>query len=398
MTSSVAEGREPLHRRAIWTFSGAHFLNDLVTTGMVPALVVMYKQSLHLNYTEATSVVLVSYLTSSVMQPIFGAITDKKPRVWLLSLGVFLSSLGLALTGIAHNLIFLLVCIGVSGLGSGAFHPEASRGAHLAAGSKKGLAQSIFQVGGNAGQAFGPLMIPLFLSRTGIHGLLWFIPVALLSVGLTGQIIRWMGRREEMSNKRRDQIKGENHLTGVVLLVLVIVVRSWCQVGVVVFLPFFLHHQSLELSETMNFVFVGSGALGTFIGGMISDRIGLKRLLVASTVIAIPFALLLPHTHGAITVLDLLCFGFSVLSSFAVTVVFMQKLLPKNIGLASGLSIGFGVGAGGIGATLMGALSDTYGVPVVFTMLSVLPIIAALLSFFLPSDARMPSSSAKRAS
>lgn len=372
--------------RAVYTFSGAHFFNDLVTTGMVPALVVMYKQALHLTYTESSLIVLVSYLTSSVMQPLFGYLTDRKPRVWLLSAGVFLSCLGLALTGITSSLPWLLVCIALSGFGSGAFHPEASRGTHLASGGRKGLAQSIFQVGGNTGQAFGPLMVPLFLSRTGLHGLLWLIPVAFLSLGFTGQILRWLGRTVRETAPKGSGAQGENNIRGVTLLLIIIIFRSWCQVGVVVFLPFYLTHLSLEQSELLNFVFVGAGALGTFIGGIWSDRVGMKRMLVISMFAATPFALIFPHVHGMISAIDLLLFGFCVLSSFAVSVVYMQKLLARNVALASGLSIGFGVGAGGIGATFMGGISDVFGVPTVFTILSVLPVIAAIIGLFLPSD------------
>ncbi|KPV42124.1 MFS transporter [Alicyclobacillus ferrooxydans] len=372
------------NRRAVFSLSGTHFLNDLVTSGMVPALVVMYKHALHLNYTQSTLVVLVSYLTSSVMQPIFGTLTDKKPRVWLLGAGVFLAVLGLALTGFVHSLPWLLICIAISGLGSGAFHPEASRGTHLAAGSRRGMAQSIFQVGGNAGQAFGPLMIPLFLASTGLKGLLWFIPVAILALGLGAQITPWLNRRVAESAGRRRQITGENNIPGVIVLVIIIILRSWCQVGVVVFLPFYFHNLSIQTSELFNFVFMGAGALGTFIGGVVSDRIGQKRLMMLSMLIATPFALLFPHTHGVVAVLVLLFFGFSVLSSFAVTVVLMQMLLPKNIALASGLSIGFGVGAGGIGATFLGGISDLFGVPTVFAILSFLPLIGAVLSAFLP--------------
>src|SRR5690606_33576035 len=130
----------------------------------------------HLNYTQSTLIVLISYLTSSITQPVFGMLSDRKPRVWLFSVGLFLSITGLALTAIAPNLTWLLIFIAISGFGSGVFHPEASRGTHFASGSKKSLAQAIFQVGGNAGQAFGPLMIPLFLVFTGIDGLIWLLP------------------------------------------------------------------------------------------------------------------------------------------------------------------------------------------------------------------------------
>ncbi len=376
----------PIYRRAVFTISGAHFLNDLVTTGMVPALVVLYKQAFQLNYTQSTLIVLVSYITSSVAQPLFGMFTDRHPRVWWFTIGVFLSITGLALSGIAPSLPWLLLFVGISGLGSGAFHPEASRGTHLASGGKKGLAQAIFQVGGNTGQAVGPLMIPLFLVHTGIKGLVWFLPVAILSLLYTGQLLRWLNRSVKETSKSQMQLQGENNLTGVILLSAIIILRSWCQIGVVVFLPFYLHHMSIQASETLNFVFVGAGALGTFIGGMWSDRLGLKRLLLLSMFVATPFAILFPYLSGFLSYVDLLLFGFSVLSSFSVTVVYMQKLLPKNIALASGLSIGFGVGAGGIGSIFMGSLSDWLGVSIVFGLLSILPLLGGIIAIFLPSD------------
>ncbi|MDY0405358.1 MFS transporter [Virgibacillus sp. 179-BFC.A HS] len=193
----------PIYRRAIYTFSASHFLNDMVTTGMVPALIVMYKEALHLSFTESSFIVLISYLTSSISQPLFGYFTDRKPRVWLFTLGVFLSIFSLALSGIAPSFGWLLLCIAISGLGSGAFHPEASRGAHLASGTHKGHAQAIFQVGGNAGQAFGPLMIPLLLIHTGLNGLLWLIPIAILSLPLTGQMLGWMNNQVKAAASKR---------------------------------------------------------------------------------------------------------------------------------------------------------------------------------------------------
>jgi FSR family fosmidomycin resistance protein-like MFS transporter len=382
-----AKGQEPLYRRAVFTFSGSHFLNDLVTTGMVPALVILYKDHFHLNYTQATLVVLLSYLTSSVSQPLFGMFADRKPRVWLFSAGVFCSIIGLALTALAPSLPWLLLFISISGLGSGAFHPEASRGTHLASGSKKGLAQAIFQVGGNSGQAFGPLLVSIYVTRSGIHGLLWLLPVALLSLLLTGQILPWLAKKLEASSlKRVKELKGTNNYLGASLLSCVIILRSWCQIGVVVFLPFYLHNLSVQQAEILSFVFVGAGALGTFFGGIWSDKLGMKRLLVTSMLIATPFALIFPYLHGVLSILDLLFFGFSVLSSFSVSVVFMQMMLPKNIGLASGLSIGFGVGAGGIGSVFMGGISDIFGVVTVFTILSLLPLAGSIIALFLPND------------
>lgn len=375
--------------KAISTFSLSHFLNDLVTTGMVPALVVLYKQAFQLNYTQSTLIVLVSYLTSSITQPIFGMLTDKKPRVWFYPLGVFLSVSGLALTGIAPSYPWLLLFVAISGFGSGIFHPEASRGTHLAAGNRKGFSQALFQVGGNAGQAFGPLMIPLFLIFTGIEGLIWLLPVAFLTLFVTIPYVPWLKENARIMKKSAKKIAGKNRPFSAALLVLIITLRSFCQVGIVIFLPFYLTDMSLEKVEILNFLFVGAGALGTLIGGISSDRIGMKRILVSSMALATPFSLLFAYLDGVLAIIDLFLFGFFVLSSFSVSVVYMQRLLPQNVALASGLSIGFGVGAGGIGSIIMGGMSDLFGVNTVFTLLSLLPLIGAFLSIFLPSEKKL---------
>ncbi len=383
-----------MNKKAVWTFSAAHLVNDLMTTGIVAPLLPLYKASLHLSYGQAGLIVLASFLTSSVMQPLFGFLTDRKPTVWFLSMGVFLSCFGLAMTGLAPSLPWVLFFIGLSGLGSGAFHPEAARGTRLGAGETKGLAQAIFQVGGNVGQALGPMMIPLFLIRTGYRGLLWFLVLAVLSLLLTIRILPWYRKGMKLAVEARKQITGKNNTSGMALLTVFIVLRSWCQIGVAAFLPFFFaSRMTLGKAEWLDFVFLFSGAVGTFFGGVLSDRIGQKRLLVLSMAVAIPFAWLLPHVHGVISVIVLVFFGFSVLSSFAVTVVYGQWLLPKNIALASGLTIGLGVGAGGIGAELLGRISDALGILVVFDILAVVPILAMIMAFFLPNDRKLKQSS-----
>lgn len=384
-----ALAKQKFNPKAISTFSLSHFLNDLVTTGMVPALVVLYKQAFQLTYTQGTMIVLVSYLTSSITQPLFGILTDKKPKVWFYPLGVFLSVAGLALTGIAPSFLWLLLFVAISGFGSGIFHPEASRGTHLAAGDRKGFSQALFQVGGNAGQAFGPLMIPLFLIFTGIEGLIWLLPVAFLSLLITVPYVPWLKENAQKMKKSAQKLMGRNRPFAATLLVVIITLRSFCQVGVVIFLPFYLTDMSLAKVEVMNFLYVGAGALGTLIGGMISDRIGLKRILVGSMALATPFSLIFASLEGVWAIIVLFLFGFFVLSSFSVTVVYMQRLLPQNVALASGLSIGFGVGAGGIGSIIMGGLSDLFGVETVFILLSLLPLIGAMLSLFLPGDRKL---------
>lgn len=398
VTTSVPSpvGVGKLNKRAVWTFSAAHLMNDLTTVGIVPALLPLYKSAFHLSYTQVGLIVFVSYLTSSVMQPVFGLLTDRRPIVWLLSIGVFLSSFGLAMTGAAPSFPWILFFIGLSGLGSGAFHPEAARGTRLGSGETRGLAQAIFQVGGNAGQALGPLMVPLFLLSTGYHGLLWFLIISVVAFYLTFRVLPWYKDRVDMVTKAKKDIKGKNRVWGMGLLTLFIILRSWCQIGVAAFLPFFYSaRMSLGKAEWLDFLFLFAGAVGTFIGGVWSDKIGQKRLLIFSMLIASPFAWVLPHVHGVLAVIDLVFFGLSVLSSFAVTVVYGQGLLPRNLALASGLTIGLGVGAGGIGAELLGKVSDVYGVSVVFDILAFLPIIATVITLFLPNDRKIEEEQSK---
>jgi FSR family fosmidomycin resistance protein-like MFS transporter len=387
----AAPAQKGLVKRALWRLGTTHFINDLMTTGIVPALLPLYKQAFHLTYTQSGIILLMSSLVSSVMQPVFGTFTDHHPKPWLLPLGTLVTGLGLALTGIVPNYALLLLAIALSGLGSGLFHPEASRGAHLAAGKAKGTAQAIFQVGGNLGQAFGPLMLPAFLLATGIHGILWFALIGALGALLMVQIVPWYKEKITAGLKKKTAKSGQKHLPGIICLTVVVVMRSWTQIGVAGFLPFFYLSQnlSLKVGDVLTFLFLLAGAIGTFIGGRLADSIDYKWLLLASMALTIPFAWLLPHVHGIWAVIVLFVFGFLILSSFAVTVVYGQSMLPNNIGLASGLMIGFGVGAGGIGAALMGWLSDHFGVRFVFDLFVILPFIGTLFTLLIPSERQL---------
>lgn len=388
-------------KKELYSLGTSHFINDLMTSGLVPALLPLYKYAFELSYTQAGAILLVSNLTSSVMQPLFGQFTDKRPQTWFLPLGIFLTGSGLAATGFMPTYSLLLVMIAISGLGSGIFHPEASRGAHLAAGEAKGTAQAIFQVGGNFGQAAGPLMMPLFLLETGVTGLGWFVLVALLGVLIIMKIMPWYKKKlEESKNGKKKQIRGKRHIPGLVGLTSVVVLRSWTQIGMAAFLPFFYLQDGipLKLGDLYTFLFLGAGAIGTFLGGKFSDTMSHKWLLFGSMFLTIPFAWILPHVSGVLMIIVLFLFGFFVLSSFAVTVVYGQMMLPNNIGLASGLMIGLGVGAGGIGSTIMGWISDTYGVSVVFDLFVILPIAGSLITLLLPGDKELMSGDKERVS
>ncbi len=375
-------------KRQLISLSLTHFINDVMTTGLVPALLPLYKETFHLNYLQSGVILFVSMVTSSVSQPIFGIITDRRPRSWFLPVGICLCGFGLTASGFAPAYWVLLLLVGISGMGSGIFHPEASRGAYMAAGTARGTAQAIFQVGGNFGQACGPLLLPLFLIATGLHGLGWFALATAAGLVLVWSVMPWYKKSLIRNKARQATIQGRNRPGSLILLTIVVIFRSWTQIGVAGFLPFLYLHQGIPLKygDLMTFLFLAAGALGTFLGGRLSDRISHKWLLFTSMVVTIPFAWLLPHVHGITSIIVLFLFGLFVLSSFAVTVVYGQLMFPKNIGLVSGMMVGFGIGAGGIGATLFGWLSDLYSVRMVFDLIVFLPLIASVITLFLPDQ------------
>ena len=369
--------------------SSAHLVNDLLTLGIVPSLLPMFKAAHGLTYAQTGLILFCCYLTTSVLQPVFGILTDYRSQPWLLPVSVLLTGIGLVATGFVTSFAGLLACVCVSGLGSGAFHPEAARCAYLAAGDARATSQAIFQFGGNIGQALGPLMVPLFLISTGLRGLAWFIVPTILASALCTNMIPWYQRHVRAEHARRAVLPGENNAPGMAILMSVTMLRSWTSVGVVVFLPFFyinVLHLPLGQSLLYSFCFVCAGATGTLVGGLVSDRVGYKRLLIGSLAAAAPFLWFLPQARGALAVMILVLLGLILYAPFSASVVFSQLLLPRRIGLASGLNIGFAIGAGGLAAALLGAAADRFGIEPVFHAMFVMPILGALVATLLPSD------------
>jgi FSR family fosmidomycin resistance protein-like MFS transporter len=388
--SEISSGPVGLQKSQVYSIGASHLLNDLMTVGIVPALLPLYKQAFNLNYTQAGFIVLVSYLTSSVMQPVFGYMTDKRPLPWAL-LGVFITGLGLGLTGYTSNYYLLLLFVAISGLGSGLFHPESNRAVFLASHNERGKAQAIYQVGGNSGQALGPLLIPIFLSAAGLKGTWIFFLLGAVSVALTGWMLPWYKKKLHHNIGSKKRLSGKNRPLGLTILLCVVILRSWVQIGVAGFLPFYLQQNGMTYHKAVlfTFLFLGAGALSTYIGGRLSDRMSRKSLLVWSLACSVPFSILVPYTSGIWSVIVITLLGFTILSSFAVTVVYGQMLLPNNISMASGLMIGFGVGAGGIGATFMGSISDNYGVNVVMHLFTIFVVLAVIIAFLIPSDRKI---------
>ncbi|WP_018131438.1 MFS transporter [Effusibacillus pohliae] len=374
--------------RILWIICAAHFLQDLLTS-VVPAMLPVLQQEMSLNYAQLGIVVMVANLTASFLQPGLGYMTDKKPVPWLLPLAALFAGLGLTGIAYAHSFAEVLLMVVLIGLGSATFHPEASRVAHLAAGSRKGLAQSIFQVGGNAGQAFGPLMISLLLLPFGLKGSFWLLPPALLSAAALTIVARWYKNWTGTRRKSGQAATGANRYGALALLVGVVSIRSWIHIGIASFLPLYYINilgMNTTTAEVYLFVFLLAGAIGTFVGGPLADRFSKRSILLFSMVGAIPFILLIPHLTGGLALLNIFVVGFISLCSFAVTVVYAQELVPGKIGMVSGLMIGFAIGAGGIGAAVMGYFAKSAGLATLIELLLVLPVIGWLLGSRLPKD------------
>jgi FSR family fosmidomycin resistance protein-like MFS transporter len=379
----------PLQKRVVWTLSFGHLMNDMLTS-VVSAVAPLLVLDDHFTYGQVGLVALVANLTSSVSQPIFGALSDKKPIAWLLAVSVFLTGLGTAGLSVSHSFAAILAAVALCGLGSAVFHPEAARAAHLAAGDRKGLAQSIFQVGGNLGFALGPLVVATYLVKTGIQGTAWLVVPGAAAAAALGTIVKWYHQRVAQFQKSQRQREGENRLFALLVLLLIITIRSWVQLGIVIYLPLYYidrHLMAADMTEWSVFVFLLAGAVGTFLGGPMSDTIGKKRLISGSMVLAVPLSLLIPHVSGTFGIMVLLgALGFVILASFAVGVVYGQELVPRHIGMVSGLIIGLSVGAGGIGASVLGQVADAFGISTVLAVISWLPLVGALLTLLLPKE------------
>ena len=379
-----------------------HMLNDSMQA-VVPALFPILEESLHLSYAQVGWFMFALNMTSSVMQPVVGSYTDRRSSPYILPIGMGMSLIGMIGIAYAPNFWFVLGAVVFIGLGSAVFHPEGSRIVYLAAGEeRRGFAQSVYQVGGNAGSSLAPLMTVYIFAPLGQIGAIWGTVFAAMAIAVLLMLAPWYKRRlaawEEMRKQRRALGDGDSALWeeashprvkfAMVLLVLFVFARSWYHASISGFYQFFLKtHYGLTTAQSQIplFLFLAAGVFGTFCGGVMADRFGLKNTLVFSIVGAVPFALILPHlplvwVYPAIAVL-----GFIILSGFSVTVVYAQFLMPAKVGMASGLTTGLAFGMGAIGAVALGKAADLFGLSDVMLVCSGLPLFG-LLVLLLPSE------------
>lgn len=378
----------------------AHLLNDTLQA-VIPAMFPILEQSLGLTFTQLGMIAFTLNIVASIMQPIVGMISDKRPMPYMLPLGLTSSMIGIFMLALAPGFWTILISVIFIGFGSAVFHPEGSRVAYLAAGTRRGLAQSIYQVGGNAGQSLAPLITALVLVPLGQFGAIWFTAIAGIAVICLLFIARWyssqitnykMVNNQEKEEKQDPTIKKAVRSALVILLVLVFA-RSWYQNAIANFYTFYAidsYQFSIAKSQMYIFVFLLLGAVGTFIGGPLADRFGRKTMIVFSLLAPAPFTLLLPYVGPILAFIFLGIIGILLLSSFSVAVVYAQELVPGKIGTMSGLIVGLAFGMGAVGSVALGYLIDIIGLKTTMIIVSALPLLG-FLTFLLPNDDEIKS-------
>jgi FSR family fosmidomycin resistance protein-like MFS transporter len=367
--------------------SAGHLFTD-IGQGSIPALLPFLIVKDHLSYAGASALILAATIASSVIQPVFGHLSDRRSLPWLMPLGPILGGVGVALAAIAPSYALTFAAVVVSGIGVAAFHPEGSRFANYVSGAKRSSGMSLFSVGGNVGFALGPALITPLVLAFGLSGtLLVILPTSLMGLVLARELPRLNTFRGDLAT--RDAVAGadEDAWGPFTLLAVVIALRSFVYFGFVTFIPlYFIHelHTGRGTAGAALTVMLVGGAIGTLVGGRLADRFGRRSVLIGSMAV-LPFL-----TAGflvsppALAMVFAAIAGAATIATFAVTIVMGQEFLPRRIGVASGVTIGLSVGMGGVAAPLLGILADADGLRSVFELIVFFPLAALLLSLALP--------------
>jgi FSR family fosmidomycin resistance protein-like MFS transporter len=370
--------------------SMGHFLNDMMQS-LLPAIYPMLKENYSLSFWQIGLLTFTFQMTASILQPLVGIYTDRKPMPYSLSFGMGCTLVGLVLLATAHHYSVLLMGAACVGFGSSVFHPEASRVARLASGGKHGFAQSLFQVGGNFGSSIGPLLAAFVVLPFGQISVSWFSVAALAGMLLLWYIGNWYNRYR-LANARRAQpdktlpLPRNRVIATVAVLALLIFTKYIYMASLTSYYTFYtIHHfgVSVQTSQILLFLFLGAVAAGTIFGGPIGDRIGTRKVIWVSILGVLPFTLALPYANLEMTAVLTVIIGFILASAFPAIVVFAQELLPGRVGMVSGLFFGFAFGMAGIAAAVLGIVADRKGIEFVYTICSYLPLLG-LLTVFLP--------------
>jgi len=378
-----------MNKKALLLLSAGHLVTD-VNQGALPALLPFLKEALGLSYTMTGIIILFGNITSSVIQPAFGYLSDRRPMRWLLPLAPFIACLGLSVTGLILNYSLLLICVIVSGFGVAGFHPEGYKTAHFFTGEKKVTGMSIFSVGGHLGLGVGPVWALMLVTSFGLKGTVGMVVPGVVLAAILFFSIPWLSAPRDSAFTQRSiqprQFFLGNRMTPLLLLICIVTVRSWIQFGLVTYIPLYyidyLRENPLYAGELVS-TFLMTGALGTLLGAPLADRWGHKKFICLTMLLMFPLLLLFYSAKGSIVFLILGFAGMLLVSTFSVTVVMAQALLPQYLALAAGLMVGFSVGTGGIGVAVLGTIADHWGISMALKATFVLPLIGFGLSLLL---------------
>jgi FSR family fosmidomycin resistance protein-like MFS transporter len=376
-----------MNKKALALLGIGHMMVDL-NTGALPALLPFLKNTLDLSYTMIGTLVLVASLSSSLIQPLFGHLSDRSARPWLLPFGVLAATAGIAAIGLAssYQLILLFVC--VSGIGVASYHPEAYKTAYLATGEKKATGISLFSVGGNVGYGVGPLAVAFCLTMFGQSGLLLLLLPGLLTTALLVWSLPWLSRTTSVPQGAAPPMLSGTSSYALVLVLGIVTLGACVHSGLVTYVPLYFSargESSFVVGSLLSLLLI-SGAIGTLIAGPVSDRIGHKKFLVFSMGIMCPLIVLFLQTSGFVSILVLTLIGMCISPIFSVTLVIAQTLMRGRLGVTAGLMTGLGIGAGGLGVAALGRFADSWGVEAAMQAISFLPLLPWALILLLPTS------------
>ena len=371
-----------------------HLLNDMFQA-VIPAIYPMIKESLGLSFMQIGAITLTNQITSSLLQPMVGYFSDKHPRPYGLVVGMCFTLTGLLLLSMADSFPLVLFSVAFVGVGSSVLHPESSKVARLASGGAKGMAQSIFQIGGNVGRAFGPVAVALIVVPHGQGSIRWFALLAVVAIWVLAKIGRWYKKQIELygRSKSKFDMTNESHLSRrqivIALLVLLVLMfsKDFYTANIQSYLTFYMMDKfglSVTASQYVLFAFLISTAIGLLVGGEVGDRYGRKYVIWVSILGSSPFALLLPYCNLTWTIILVILVGMVMSSAMSAILVYGTELLPGNVGMISGAFFGLSFGLGGIGSAIFGWLADITSIQYVFQVTAFLPLLG-IVTYLLPN-------------
>ncbi len=361
---------------------------------VIPSIYPMVKANYRLTFSQVGWITFTFQLTASILQPFVGNYTDKKPKPYSFAVGMAFTFLGIILLAVSSGFHSILVAVGCVGIGSSIFHPEASKVAYYASGGRRGLAQSIFQLGGNTGSAIGPLLVALIVIPRGQFYILWFITAAVLGMIVLTKVGNWYKAHlflrasgKIVFTEQRQELSKRKVTISIIILLVLIFSKYFYLTSITSYFTFYLidkFHLSVQESQFHLFLFLASVAAGTFLGGPLGDKFGRKIIIWISILGIAPFTLLLPHVDLFWTRILSVIIGIIMASAFSAILVYAQELLPGKVGMISGLFFGFAFGIAGIGSALLGRLADKTSIEYVFNICAYLPLLG-IITGFLPN-------------